>query len=134
MSPVSLVFHTAITVIIGHRRNHFAIYTSRRAHPHVSGQRRIPTSFLCPTTVLFSLAHSCYSVLTLLDINSYNFCNYVLFFIFCQFKIASQCSLKPNCVHCTALKSGRNQSFFHFYFQFFSYTFFCLFFSSMFKG
>ena len=33
--------------------------TAQRAHPQVSGQRQIPMPFLCPTTVLFSVAHSC---------------------------------------------------------------------------
>ena len=29
-------------------------------HPHISGQRQIPTHFLCLTNVLFFVGHSCY--------------------------------------------------------------------------
>ena len=41
---------------------HFMSFT-QRAHPHISGQTQDHTHFLCPTTVLFSVVHSCHIIL-----------------------------------------------------------------------
>ena len=41
-----------------------ALHTgSQHADHHISGQTPVPTPFLCPTTVLFSVPHSVYIIL-----------------------------------------------------------------------